>query len=56
MEASNADKELVENLSLQLVNCKLVINKKTRTGLDSFHLTTELQREFRRDVDEKSQT
>ena len=56
MEASNADKELVENLLSQLVNCKLIINKKTHTGLDLFRLTTELQSEFRTAVDEESQT
>ena len=56
MEASNADKELVEYLLLQLANCKLVINKKTHTGLDSFCLKTGLQNEFRTDVDEESQT
>ena len=55
-QSSNAHKELVENLLLQLVNCKLVINKKTHTGLDSFGLTTELQSEFRTAVDEESQT
>ena len=56
MEAYNADKELVENLSSQLRNCKLIINKKTHTGLDSFCLTSELQKEFRIDIDEESQT
>ena len=56
MEAYNADKELVENLSSQLVNCKLIISKKTHTGLDSFCLTSELQKEFRIDIDEESQT
>ena len=56
MEAYNADKELVENLSSQLRNCKLIINKKTHTGLDSFCLTSELQKEFRTDIDEESQT
>ena len=45
-EASNADKKLVENILSQLVNCKLIINKKTHTGLDSFRFTTELQSEF----------
>ena len=45
-EASNVDKELLEKLLSQLVNCKLIINKKTHTGLDSFYLTTILQSEF----------
>ena len=56
MEASNAEKELVENLSSQFVNCKLIINKKNHTGFDSFCLAMELQNEFRTDVDDKSQT
>lgn len=43
-EASNADKELLENLLSQFANCKLIINKKTHTGLDSFCLKTELQK------------
>ena len=49
---------MVENLLLQLANCKLIINKKTHTGLDSFRLTTELQSEFRTAVvvDEENQT
>ena len=55
-EASNADKELVEKFLPQLVNCKLIINKKSHTGLDSFRLTTELQNEFCADADEESQT
>ena len=38
-EAYNADKELPENLLWQLANCKLILNKKTHTGLDSFCLT-----------------
>ena len=45
-EASNADKELVENLLSQLVNYKVIINKKIHTGLYSFCLRTELQSEF----------
>ena len=52
-EASNANKKLVENLLSQLVNCKLITNKKTHTGLDSFRLTTELQSEFRTAADER---
>ena len=39
---------MVENLLSQLVNCKLIISKKTQT--------TELQRELRTAVDEESQT
>ena len=35
-EAANADKELVENLLSELVNCKVIINKKTHIGLDIF--------------------
>ena len=54
--ASNADKELAGNLLSQLVNCKLTINKKTHTVLDSFRLTAELQSEFRTAVDEEIQT
>ena len=54
-EASNADKKLVENLLSQLVNCKLIRNKKTDSGLDSFCLKAELQSEFRTTVDEESQ-
>ena len=52
-EASNADKELAENLLSQLVNCKLIINKKTHTDLDSF---VSFHSEFRTTVDEESQT
>ena len=52
----NVDKELIENFLSQLVNCKLIINKKTHTGLDSFRLTAELQSEFSTTVDEESQT
>ena len=55
-EASNADKELVENLLSQLVNYKVIINKKIHTGLYSFCLRTELQSEFWRADDEESQT
>ena len=43
MKVSNADKKLVENLLSEHVNCKLIINKKSHTGLDSFRLTKELQ-------------
>ena len=55
-EASNAEKELVENLLSQPVNCRLIINKKTHPRLDSFRLTMELQSEFQTTVDEESQT
>ena len=55
-EASNAVRELVENLLSQLVNCKQIISKKTYNGLDSFRLTTELQGKFQTAVDEESQT
>ena len=55
IQAYSADKELVENLLTQLINCKLIINKKTQTGLDSCRLTIELLNEFRRDADEESQ-
>ena len=54
-EASNADKKLAEDLLSQLVNCKVITNKKTHPGL-SFRLTAELQSEFRTAVDEESQT
>ena len=47
---------MVENLSSQFVNCKLIINKKNHTGFDSFCLAMELQNVFRTDVDDKSQT
>ena len=56
MEASNADKALVENLLSKLINCKLIMSKKTRTSLDSFRLITEVQSEFRTAVDKESQT
>ena len=56
MEAFNVNEELVVNLWLQLVNCKIIINKKTHTGLDVFRWTIELQSEFGTDVDEESQT
>ena len=55
-EATNDHKELLENLLQQLINCTLVINKKTYTGLDSFRSTTELQSEFRTAVEKESQT
>ena len=47
-----AIKKLIENLLLQLVNYKLVINKKTNTGLNSFLLITELLSKFQTDVNE----
>ena len=56
MEAFNVNEELVVNLWSQLVNCKIIINKKTHTGLDVFRWTIELQSEFGTDVDEESQT
>ena len=43
LKVSKADKKLVENLLSEHVNCKLIINKKSHTGLDSFRLTKELQ-------------
>ena len=55
-QASNVGKILAENLLSQLVNCKLIVNKKTHTGLGSYHLTTDLQSEFPTAVDEESQT
>ena len=55
-EASDTDKELVESLLSQVVNCKLIISKKAHTGLDSFRLTTELQSEFQTADNEESQT
>ena len=51
-----AIKKLIENLLLQLVNYKLVINKKTNIGLNSFLLITELLSKFQTDVNEESQT
>ena len=47
---------MVENVLSKLANCEPIINKLIYTGLDSFRLTTEIQREFRTDVDKDSQT
>ena len=49
-------KKLIENLLLQLVSYKLVINKKTHTGLNSFLLIAEFLSKFQTDVNEESQT
>ena len=45
-DTSNVNKELVENLLSQVVNFKLIINKKTHTSLDSFCFITEIQKMF----------
>ena len=47
---------MVENVLSKLANCELIINKLIYTGLDSFRLTTEIQSQFRTDVDKESQT
>ena len=52
-DTSNIDKELVENLLSQVVNFKLIINKKTHTRLDSFCFITELQKMLLRKVKPK---
>ena len=48
IQASNADKTLIENLVKELIKQIILLNKKTTRGLDSFKIL--------RNVDQASQT